>query len=235
MAKVKCANCEWAGTADQCEPYRDFWSRVEVGEIIPHGDCPECGAFCYADTPAQPDTAAALAVAISGIASLVSQLEQSKAGDLGAYSPDEAAAIIRTADAVATQGRALLNRLGRMVSADAAAIVHGQPFVTPRGAAMTAKTPWTPGPWFIEGTESGHIALDAAGPIRLGLLSKHGLPYSQRKANSELIALAPEMADALRDAWAHITLLGSGQTPPDSNAEICDRLGNLLARLPVSP
>lgn len=45
---VACANCDWHGAASECDEYQDFWSRVEPGEIIPHGDCPKCGAFCYA-------------------------------------------------------------------------------------------------------------------------------------------------------------------------------------------
>lgn len=45
--RVGCANCDWTGTRDEVEPYRDFWSRVQPGEIIPAGDCPLCGAFAY--------------------------------------------------------------------------------------------------------------------------------------------------------------------------------------------
>lgn len=44
---VACASCNWEGPADECDGYRDFWSRAQPGEIIPHGDCPKCGAFCY--------------------------------------------------------------------------------------------------------------------------------------------------------------------------------------------
>ena len=69
--KCKCANCDWTGTQSQTELIADFWSRVEPGETIPHGDCPECGAFCYAvnDEPApaqlpapSPDAMALIAV-----------------------------------------------------------------------------------------------------------------------------------------------------------------------------
>lgn len=45
---VECANCNWRGEAGDVDPIRDFWSRCSSGEIIPHGDCPECGSFCYA-------------------------------------------------------------------------------------------------------------------------------------------------------------------------------------------
>jgi hypothetical protein len=47
MTKVECGNCKWTGDAGDVEPYRDFWSRAEVGSDIPAGDCPDCGAFCY--------------------------------------------------------------------------------------------------------------------------------------------------------------------------------------------
>ena len=52
-ALYECANCGAVWTAAQLAPYHDFWSRVHPGEIIPQGDCPDCGAFCY---PAEPLT-----------------------------------------------------------------------------------------------------------------------------------------------------------------------------------
>ena len=45
-----------------------------------------------------------------------------------------------------------------------------------------------------------------------------------RKQRDDLLA-------ALEDAYAHVTLLGSGQVPPHSNAEMCERLGNALAKV----
>lgn len=50
--KVECANCDWHGDVDQADETRDFWSRVEPGDTVPAGDCPECGAFVF---PAQPE------------------------------------------------------------------------------------------------------------------------------------------------------------------------------------
>ena len=50
-----CANCGAVWTTAQLAPYHDFWSRVQPGEIIPQGDCPACGAFCYPlDPPPTP-------------------------------------------------------------------------------------------------------------------------------------------------------------------------------------
>ena len=46
-----CANCGAVWTVEQLAPYHDFWSRVQPGEIIPQGDCPACGAFCYPPEP----------------------------------------------------------------------------------------------------------------------------------------------------------------------------------------
>jgi len=25
----------------------DIWERVEPGEVMPSGECPDCGALCY--------------------------------------------------------------------------------------------------------------------------------------------------------------------------------------------
>ena len=44
---AECDNCDWKGRSEECEDIRDFWSRVEPGDIMPAGDCPECGAFCF--------------------------------------------------------------------------------------------------------------------------------------------------------------------------------------------
>ncbi len=53
--RYACANCGAVWTAAQLAPYHDFWSRVQPGEIIPQGDCPACGAFCYPpDLPPTP-------------------------------------------------------------------------------------------------------------------------------------------------------------------------------------
>ncbi len=49
-----CGNCDWVGTVDQAEPCRDFWSRVEPGDTVPAGDCPECGAFAFIGSPEAP-------------------------------------------------------------------------------------------------------------------------------------------------------------------------------------
>ena len=49
--KVACQNCDWTGTADEVEPYKDFWERCAPGEIMPYGDCPECGCFCHEAKP----------------------------------------------------------------------------------------------------------------------------------------------------------------------------------------
>ena len=45
--KVKCQGCGWTGDVDALDPIRDVWSRVEPGDVMPHGDCPECGSSCH--------------------------------------------------------------------------------------------------------------------------------------------------------------------------------------------
>lgn len=44
-----CANCDWSGDISEADECRDFWSRVEPGDTVPAGDCPECGAFCFVE------------------------------------------------------------------------------------------------------------------------------------------------------------------------------------------
>lgn len=45
--RAECGNCGGVWKLDELRGYRDFWSRVEPGQEIPAGDCPECGAFAY--------------------------------------------------------------------------------------------------------------------------------------------------------------------------------------------
>jgi len=41
--KVGCFNCGWKGKAHEVESIDDFEERVEAGEVMPCGECPECG------------------------------------------------------------------------------------------------------------------------------------------------------------------------------------------------
>ncbi len=77
----------------------------------------------------------------------------------------------------------------------------------------------TPGPWFYEGTENGHVAIDAAGPKRIGLLSKRGFSYPERQANARLIAAAPEMLDALRAIELAVDGLNTKGYPQQKNTQ----------------
>jgi len=29
------------------QPIERFWERVEAGDVVPSGQCPECGGLCY--------------------------------------------------------------------------------------------------------------------------------------------------------------------------------------------
>ncbi len=63
---VACANCTWAGTEDQCPELADASERVAPGEIMPAGECPECGAvahFTDIEAPKQPSPALLEAIA----------------------------------------------------------------------------------------------------------------------------------------------------------------------------
>lgn len=44
-----CQNCSWTGDSYETQDIQDFFERVEPGEIMPCGECPECGALCQLD------------------------------------------------------------------------------------------------------------------------------------------------------------------------------------------
>lgn len=46
---ASCANCDWRGDASACEEICDIQERIAPGEIVPCGQCPECGALCHLD------------------------------------------------------------------------------------------------------------------------------------------------------------------------------------------
>lgn len=48
---VTCQDCGWQGTVAQCEPIapRYLPERVAAGDVMPAGECPECGASAMLD------------------------------------------------------------------------------------------------------------------------------------------------------------------------------------------
>ena len=44
-----CENCAWRGPSWEADQYRDFWSRIDPGDTMPAGDCPECGCHVFID------------------------------------------------------------------------------------------------------------------------------------------------------------------------------------------
>jgi hypothetical protein len=48
-----CDNCGHRCPIDDLDEYKDFWSRVTVGGVVPAGDCPKCGAFSYIENGLQ--------------------------------------------------------------------------------------------------------------------------------------------------------------------------------------
>lgn len=38
---------QWTGEQEQCKEVKDISMRVSAGEIMPAGECPECGALCH--------------------------------------------------------------------------------------------------------------------------------------------------------------------------------------------
>jgi hypothetical protein len=51
LGLVECQHCGWTGTEDdmprQLAEVPDLLERVAPGEIVPAGECPECGCLCH--------------------------------------------------------------------------------------------------------------------------------------------------------------------------------------------
>lgn len=48
MSTYACQNCTFTTTdRDQLRTVADISQRVEPGEPMPAGECPECGALCH--------------------------------------------------------------------------------------------------------------------------------------------------------------------------------------------
>ena len=94
------------------------------------------------------------------------------------------------------------------------------------GETMT-KQAYTPGPWIMESCNHGHlhtdcnVVLDAEG---------YNIANCYGKPNAALIAAAPMMLEALKEALTAFQLLGSGQRPSLSNAELVEIVGKAIAQ-----
>ena len=43
-----CASCGQTYPPEQpLQPIEHFWQRVEAGDVVPSGQCPDCGGLCY--------------------------------------------------------------------------------------------------------------------------------------------------------------------------------------------
>lgn len=68
---------------------------------------------------------------------------------------------------------------------------------------QTNDRPWTPGPWTIGKTETSwaNWALIMSGDYQVATVNGYGYPSGT--ANAELVALAPEMAEAILEWVSH--------------------------------
>jgi hypothetical protein len=49
---LSCDDCDWTGTDDDLNAVRKLTQRVEAGDPMPLGECPNCGALISGPTPA---------------------------------------------------------------------------------------------------------------------------------------------------------------------------------------
>ena len=50
MSRVSCQCCDWTGRLDDLGEIKRLHERVAPGEVMPAGECPECGALAHLDT-----------------------------------------------------------------------------------------------------------------------------------------------------------------------------------------
>ena len=54
IPRAQCQSCDWTGPADLCGPLKNAHERVQPGDVMPAGECPECRASAMLDeTPAR--------------------------------------------------------------------------------------------------------------------------------------------------------------------------------------
>ena len=45
--EYECGNCSQCMFLDDLDPIEDIFLRVAPGELMPGGECPDCGALCH--------------------------------------------------------------------------------------------------------------------------------------------------------------------------------------------
>ena len=55
MSELRCGSCGWTGDEGKVGAVLNLSERVDPGEIMPEGDCPQCGALVYGDHPLSLD------------------------------------------------------------------------------------------------------------------------------------------------------------------------------------
>ena len=45
----RCANCDWHGPESELKELQDVFERVSPGDVMPAGECPECGASAFVE------------------------------------------------------------------------------------------------------------------------------------------------------------------------------------------
>lgn len=72
--KCRCGKCGWTGPESAlrcgCMEIEDFWERVYPGEVVPDGECPECGGLAHAVDENEEANARLIAAAPELLASL---------------------------------------------------------------------------------------------------------------------------------------------------------------------
>ncbi len=51
---IECPDCSFRCSVDHLDVLDRAWERVQPGDTMPDGQCPECGAACYVEDEPEP-------------------------------------------------------------------------------------------------------------------------------------------------------------------------------------
>lgn len=111
-APCSCQDCDWQGPASALLMVASVEERITAGEIVPAGECPECGALAHLDEPGRAPAAGDVAIPRSVLQGLINAAQTTaedwKTGiESGNYEADLIGALDKIESAIAAAEAAL--------------------------------------------------------------------------------------------------------------------------------